>query len=77
IKIKSDSLRIVVTVCCYNPQSCVDTYGLRRQASSHLLSELFQGEREKEKAWFFVEPGLFCVARYVSPVGASLLAKHS
>ncbi|MGN7501082.1 hypothetical protein, partial [Pseudomonas lactis] len=26
IKIKSDSLRIVVTVCCYSPQSCVDTY---------------------------------------------------
>ncbi|WP_206742468.1 hypothetical protein, partial [Pseudomonas lactis] len=53
IKIKSGSLRIVVTVCCYSLQSCVDTEaamaanqsvfsGLahrnRRQASSHFFA---------------------------------------
>ena len=35
-QIKSGSLRIVVSVCCYNAQSCVDTHGHRRQASSHI-----------------------------------------
>ena len=29
IKIKSGSLRIVVTVCCDSLKSCVDTYGYR------------------------------------------------
>ncbi|MGY2414593.1 hypothetical protein, partial [Pseudomonas pergaminensis] len=40
IKIKSGSLRIVVTVDCYKLQRCVDTHAHRRQAGSYGYTHL-------------------------------------